>query len=111
MGRICRQGRAVVAAEKLEDAAEQYKAICRSKEEAQSDVRAAQKAVEILAEIPIRYVQADLRNAIALAAELNIYAYDAYFLDCATRHTAPLLTLDRSLQRAATHLDIDLVEI
>ena len=40
-----------------------------------------------------------------------MYAYDAYFLDCASRHKAPLLTLDGSLRRAAQKLDIDLVEV
>ncbi len=27
---------------------------------------------------------------------MNLYAYDAYFLDCALCHAAPLLTLVRS---------------
>jgi predicted nucleic acid-binding protein len=38
-------------------------------------------------------------NALSIAGKTNTYAYDAYLLDCALRHSAPLLTLDRPLKR------------
>ncbi len=40
-----------------------------------------------------------------------LYAYDAYFIDCAVRHAAPLLTLDRTLERAALKLGVKLMEV
>ena len=47
-----------------------------------------------------------MANVMSIAAEANTYAYDAYFLDCAVRYRAPLLTLDRSLRRTAEELGI-----
>lgn len=75
------------------------------------DVDGAQRGLEILASIPLRYVNVDMANVLAISAEVNAYAYDAYFLDCASRHSAPLLTLDRPLGRAADKLGIDLVNL
>jgi hypothetical protein len=40
-----------------------------------------------------------------------IYAYDAYFLDCAARQKAPLLTLDRRLKASAIDFNIKTVEV
>jgi len=40
-----------------------------------------------------------------------MYAYDAYFLDCAMRHKAPLLTLDRKLKTAAQNLNVETMEV
>jgi predicted nucleic acid-binding protein len=70
----------------------------------------AQQGLEIFYTIPIRLVRVDLSNAIAIAKQINVYAYDAYFLDCAIRHSAPLLTLDRGLGRAARRLGVTLME-
>ena len=52
----------------------------------------------------------DVRSALAIAARLSLYAYDAYFLDCAIRHGAPLLTLDRGLRHAAEQLRVGVIE-
>lgn len=71
----------------------------------------AQKGLEIFSAIPLRFVRVDLNNAISLAYQTKAYAYDAYFLDCAVRHAAPLLTLDRGLERAALKLGIKLLEV
>ena len=75
------------------------------------DVDGMQRGLEILESIPLRYVNVDMANVLAISAEVNAYAYDAYFLDCASRHSAPLLTLDRPLGRAADKLGIDLVNL
>lgn len=69
----------------------------------------AQRGLEILERIPLQYVNVDMANVLSITAQANAYAYDAYFLDCALRHGAPLLTLDRTLGRAATSLGIRLV--
>ena len=75
------------------------------------EVAEAQKGLEIFRSIPIRYVEVDLVHAMSIAVEANIYAYDAYFLACATRCGAPLLTLDRSLRRAANSIGLRLVHL
>jgi predicted nucleic acid-binding protein len=71
----------------------------------------AQRGLKIFDAIPLRFVKVDLNNAISIANQARIYAYDAYFLDCALRHTAPLLTLDRGLERAALKLGVKLLEV
>jgi predicted nucleic acid-binding protein len=71
----------------------------------------AQRGLKIFDAIPLRFVKVDLNNAISIANRAKTYAYDAYFLDCAFRHTAPLLTLDRGLERAALKLGVKLLEV
>ena len=71
----------------------------------------ARQGLGIFQSIPLRYVGVDLDNALSIASQTNTYAYDAYFLDCAARYAAPLLTLDRALARAAEKLDVNLLEV
>ena len=71
----------------------------------------AKRGIAIFDSIPIRYIQPDVINAITISKQTNMYAYDAYFLDCAVRHRAPLLTLDRKLKTAAQELDIKILEL
>ena len=59
--------------------------------------------------IPLRFVKVDLENALSIVHETRLYAYDAYFLDCALRHGAPLLTLDLTLRRAAVKLGVSVM--
>jgi len=40
-----------------------------------------------------------------------MYAYDAYFLDCALRQKAPLLTLDSKLHAVAKDFEISTLEV
>jgi predicted nucleic acid-binding protein len=74
-------------------------------------LKEAQKGLAIFQSIPIRYMEADFDNVLKLSKKTNMYAYDAYFLDCAIRRKAPLLTLDRSLQMAAQALNIETLEV
>ena len=71
----------------------------------------AQQGLKIFNAIHLRFVRVDLNNAISIAYETKTYAYDAYFLDCAVRHAAPLLTLDRALERAAKRLGVKVMEV
>jgi len=75
------------------------------------NVADARKGLEIFDSIPLRYVHTDIANTLSIAARLGLYAYDAYFLDCAARYSAPLLTLDRPLRLAADRLDVKLVNL
>lgn len=53
----------------------------------------------------------NLSRAVEISHHCNIYAYDAYVLECAERLNAPLLTLDGGMKRAATLLNIALIEV
>lgn len=69
-----------------------------------------QRGLEIFQSIPVRYLPINFTDALSIAREQDIYAYDAYFLECAVRHAAPLLTLDGALKRGARNLGIPLLE-
>jgi len=71
----------------------------------------ARKGLVIFDSIPLRYIKPDFVNALKISKKANMYAYDAYFLDCAIRHKAPLLTLDRKLKRAAQDLNVETMEV
>ena len=47
----------------------------------------------------------------ALAARLDIYAYDAYFIACALKLDVPLLTLDGGLSRSANLAGVHVMEV
>ncbi len=61
--------------------------------------------------IPVELAAVDVRAALLLAAHFGLYAYDAYFLQCAQDTKCPLLTLDRKLQQVAEELNIKLVRL
>ncbi len=71
----------------------------------------AQRGLVIFDSISLRYIKPDFVNALKISKQANMYAYDAYFLDCAIRHKAPLLTLDRKLKRAAQNLNVETMEV
>jgi len=67
-------------------------------------------AFESVKSIPVRLVSVDIQQAIKLALEYNIYAYDAYFLQCAKQLACPLITLDKRMKQVAYDLKIEVVE-
>ncbi len=71
----------------------------------------AEKGISIFASIPLRYIEPDFLKVLKLSKQGNMYAYDAYFLDCAIRHKAPLLTLDRKLLTSAQNLNVEIMEV
>jgi predicted nucleic acid-binding protein len=71
----------------------------------------AQKGLSIFTSIPLKYVEPNLFNAVKLSKSTNMYAYDAYFLDCAIRYKLPLLTLDKKLKAAALNINIEVLEV
>jgi predicted nucleic acid-binding protein len=75
------------------------------------DLDEAKKGLAIYSSIPLRLIETDFFNAISLAKQTNMYAYDAYFLDCALRHSGPLLTLDHRLKKAAQNIGIKTLEV
>ena len=61
--------------------------------------------------VRVRLADIDVRNALEIAVELGLYAYDAYVLETARAERLPLLTLDGGLARAADRLGLKLVEV
>ncbi len=74
-------------------------------------LREAQQAMAVFEVIPIRYLDVDFRHSLKLAHDNQIYAYDAYFLDCAMRYKAPLLSLDGQMTAKAKNLGINILEV
>ena len=74
-------------------------------------IEEAQKGLSIFNAIPLRYVEPDFVKVLELSKQTNMYAYDAYFLDCAIRHRAPLLTLDKKLKAFAQNINVETMEV
>ncbi len=60
--------------------------------------------------IPLRLVDVSVEDSVRLAADLGIYAYDAYIIQCARMLGQPLLTLDRPLRQAAQRAAVRVLE-
>jgi predicted nucleic acid-binding protein len=71
----------------------------------------AEKSIASYDQIAIRIVEVDLLAALRLAEKLDIYAYDAYLLQCAHSANCALLTLDQGLVRAAKRANIQILEV
>lgn len=74
-------------------------------------IEAAQNGMTIFQTIRIRYVSTDFANVLNLVNTTKIYAYDAYFLDCAMRLKSPLLTLDQRLKNLAKSHSLIVLEV
>ncbi len=70
-----------------------------------------QEGLRIFESIPLRLVKIDMKKALSIAGEAKTYAYDAYFIDCAVRLSAPLLSLDGGLKRAALKFGVQILEV
>lgn len=71
----------------------------------------AEQAIAEYERINIRFVDVDLIQALELADQLGLYAYDAYMLACALNLRLPILTLDKKLYNAANLLGVRTVEV
>ena len=65
---------------------------------------------EVVQQIPVDLRHTDIISALRIAIKFNIYAYDAYFLECAENLRSPLLTLDISMKRVAREIGITILE-
>ncbi len=61
--------------------------------------------------IPIRFVEVGLADSVELAAEQNMYAYDAYLVICARQQHCRIMSLDRALLRIAGSVGVDVLEV
>jgi predicted nucleic acid-binding protein len=71
----------------------------------------ANLALAAYAQIPIKFVDVPLAQTIELTHTHQIYAYDAYIIQCAQTTSTPLLTLDAGLKRVAIQVGIKTLEI
>ncbi len=67
-------------------------------------------ALKLTKAIAVKLVCPDISRSLEIALKFNIYAYDAYFLQCALSLSCPLLTLDRRMQNVARKLNITILE-
>ncbi len=75
------------------------------------DLEAAQKALNAYFQIPIIIIDVDLPSALRLSHDLNVYAYDAYVIDCAMKRNAPLISLDSGLLEACRRAKVEIIEV
>jgi len=62
---------------------------------------------EAVQQIPVELRPVDIRSALKIAGLFNVYAYDAYVLECAVGARSPLLTLDRRLRDVAAEAGVE----
>jgi predicted nucleic acid-binding protein len=71
----------------------------------------AQQAIAQFNMIPIRRTPLRIDKALQWAHSYNMYAYDAYMLDCAQQYNMPLLGLDKRLIDIAKESGLSLIEV
>ena len=62
-------------------------------------------------QIPIRMVEVSMDSALQIASDCNLYAYDAYLIQCAKENRCDLMSLDRGLIGAARKSQVGILEI
>lgn len=69
-----------------------------------------ESAWEIIQQIPVDLRHTNIKSALSIAIKHNLYAYDAYFLECAENLRSPLFTLDLGMRRVAREIGITILE-
>jgi predicted nucleic acid-binding protein len=82
-------------------------AMCKRGAVSSEEVLAVWEAAQA---IPVELREPNLPAALRLAVQFGIYAYDAYFLECALNWRLPLLTFDRGMKHVAQRLCVPLME-
>ena len=68
------------------------------------------RAFDLSQRIAVRLVSVKIHEAIKIAARFNIYAYDAYYLQCCIENKLSLISLDDRMCDIAGSLGIKVVE-
>jgi predicted nucleic acid-binding protein len=71
--------------------------------------REALKAFNISQSIPVRLVPIRIYDALKVALKSNIYAYDAFYMQCCLETKLPLISLDDRMCEVAKSLSIKVV--
>ncbi len=75
------------------------------------DVKVAKLALKAYQEIPVKFIDVPLEQALELSYSQKIYAYDAYLIQCAQQTSTSLLTLDKELKTVAKNIGIQVLEV
>ena len=75
------------------------------------DSNSAASVLSSFHQIPIQLVSVEIEEAVRLAGDHDLYAYDANMIVCAQRHRTPLLTLDGALATIAGRVGIEVLEV
>lgn len=67
-------------------------------------------AFVIAQKIPVRLIQPNIKKSLEIAFQFNLYAYDAYFIQCAQSLACPIITLDKKMKAVAGQLGITVLE-
>ena len=76
-----------------------------------TSIEQAKLALAIYREIPIKFIDVPLEQALDISHFLNIYSYDAYLIQCAQQTSTSLLTLDKGLRAAAEKTGVQIIEV
>lgn len=68
------------------------------------------KAYDISQRIAVRLVPVRIHDALKIATRFNVYAYDAYYLQCCIENKLPLISLDDRMCDIARSLKIEVIE-
>ena len=74
-------------------------------------IELAKRALKAYQEIPVKFIEVPLEQALELSYSQKIYAYDAYLVQCAQQTSTPLLTIDRALKIVAKKIGIHVLEV
>ena len=75
------------------------------------DIEVAKLALKAYQEIPVKFIDVPLEQALELSYSQKIYAYDAYLIQCAQQTSTSLLTLDKGLKTVAKNIGIQVLEV
>ena len=75
------------------------------------DIKPAQQALTVYSGILIKFVDVPLEATLEISKAQNIYAYDAYLIQCAQQTSTSLLTLDNGLKSVAQQVGVHVLEV
>ena len=75
------------------------------------DIKLTQQALTAYSGIPIKFVDVPLEATLEISKAQNIYAYDAYLIQCAQQTSTSLLTLDNGLKSVAQQVGVHVLEV
>ena len=76
-----------------------------------SSIKLAKKALKEYKKIPIKFIDVPLEKTLEVSHAQNIYAYDAYLIQCAQQTSTSLLTLDNQLKITAEKMGVNILEL
>lgn len=77
----------------------------------QLSLEEVKRGLAIFHSINIQYLSVNLENAVSIANKYDLGAYEAYYVDCALRLSAPLLTLNPTLRQTADKMGVHILEV